>query len=333
MNKTAILTFSLMMILLFSCRQDQEIIMTVNGPVPAEKMGVTLIHEHAMVDWIGADSTGSHRWDRDTVVSTVLPYLKEIHDLGCATFIDCTPAFLGRDVMILKMLSDSSGLNILTTTGYYGAYMDMFIPDNALAGTAEELARQWTDEWEKGVEGTGIRPGIIKIAVDDSVTLSEIHVKLVKAAALTHKATGLTIVCHSGRPNTIDQQMEILNKECVSPSALVWTHAQRGTQQAQVEAARAGVWISLDNVTGDPENIAEYVRLISNMKGNGLLHKVLLSHDAGWYDVQGLMGNTFRPYTAIFNSLIPALKQEGFTEEDISRLLIENPMDAYTIRK
>src|SRR4030042_728263 len=63
------LFFFLMMILLFSCRQDQGIIMTVNGPIQPDEMGFTLTHEHVMVDWLGADSTGSHRWQRDTVIN------------------------------------------------------------------------------------------------------------------------------------------------------------------------------------------------------------------------------------------------------------------------
>jgi phosphotriesterase-related protein len=316
-----------------ACRHDNRIIMTVNGPVEPAQMGVSLIHEHVMVDFIGADSTGPHRWQRDTVLDKVLPYLEEVHRMGCATFIDCTPAFLGRDVMLLKTLSDSSGLNIITNTGYYGAVKDKFIPRQAFAETAEELARHWIDEWENGIEGTGIRPGIIKIGVERNDTLSEMHRKLVRAAAITHLATGLTIVSHTGPEKPVFQQISVLKEEGVSPEALVWTHAQEGTRQAQVKAAGEGVWVSLDHVNNDPEAIAEYIGMIRNMRDNKLLHKVLLSHDAGWYDVQDLIGNRFRPYTAIFSSLLPALQQEGFTEEEINLLMVENPKNAYTVRR
>jgi len=331
MNKSVNTLLFLMMILFFSCRQDQGIIMTVNGPIQPDEMGITLTHEHVMVDWIGADSTGPHRWQGDTVINQVLPYLEEIRRMGCITFIDCTPSFLGKDVHLLKTLSDRSGLNILTTTGYYGAFQDKFIPRQALSETAEELARHWIDEWEVGIEDTGVRPGIIKIGVDRSDTLSEMHRKLVRAAAITHLATGLTIVSHTGPEKTIFQQIRILEEEGVSPAALVWTHAQEGTWQSQVEAAREGVWVSFDNVHNDTAAIKEYTGMIRNMKDNNLLHKVLLSHDAGWYDVKGLMGNRFRPYTAIFSYLLPALKQEGITEEEINQLMVENPKKAYTI--
>ena len=69
-------------------------IMTVLGPVSALEMGTTLEHEHILVDFIGADSSGYHRWDKQEVIEKAMPYLKEIQELGCETFVECTPAYL-----------------------------------------------------------------------------------------------------------------------------------------------------------------------------------------------------------------------------------------------
>lgn len=90
----------------------------------------------------------------------------------------------------MKRLSEATGLNIITATGYYGAANDRFVPSHAYKETAEELASRWIEEFERGIEGTGIKPGIIKIGVDAG-PLSEIDAKLVQAAALTHLKTGL----------------------------------------------------------------------------------------------------------------------------------------------
>ena len=87
--------------------------MTVNGPIPSGQMGISLIHEHILVDFIGADSINDQRWDKAKVVERSLPFLKQIKDLGCETLVECTPAYLGRDPVLLKTLSDSSGLNII----------------------------------------------------------------------------------------------------------------------------------------------------------------------------------------------------------------------------
>ena len=111
MTKKTILSALCIIFLLSRCTsENDEIIMTVNGPVPAGEMGVSLIHEHILVDFIGADSISYNRWDKSKVIEKAFPYLKQIKDLGCATFIECTPAFLGRDPSIMKRLSDTSGL-------------------------------------------------------------------------------------------------------------------------------------------------------------------------------------------------------------------------------
>ena len=89
-----------------------------SGPISANSMGLTLIHEHILVDFIGAESTGYHRWNRETVVEKVFTYLLEAKDLGVKTILECTPAYLGRDPILMKMLSKKSRLNIVTNTGY-----------------------------------------------------------------------------------------------------------------------------------------------------------------------------------------------------------------------
>src|SRR5687767_10640502 len=85
-----------------------ENIMTVNGPIRPELMGTSLIHEHFLVDFIGADRTGPTRWDRAAVVKKVLPYVLEAKKAGVRTLVDCTPAFLGRDVLVLQQLAAQS---------------------------------------------------------------------------------------------------------------------------------------------------------------------------------------------------------------------------------
>lgn len=325
------LCFSLLFIGLWSVRSDAQII-TVMGPIEPEEMGTTLIHEHVMVDWIGADLTGYHRWDKDKVVERVLPFLKEAKKHGVGTFIDCTPALLGRDPFVLKKLSEKSGLHILTNTGYYGAKNNKFISVEALHATPEKLASEWIDEFENGIDSSGIRPGFIKISVDPDTTLSEMHQKLIRASALTHLKTGLTIVSHTGPDSPALAQLEILMEMGVSPEAFVWTHAQSGTMQGYLEAAKQGAWISLDNVSKQPERISWYVETLSKLKAQNVLSQVLISHDAGWYDVGQEKGGDFKPYTAVFTELVPELRKFGFSQNDIDMLLVENPKRAYKVQ-
>ena len=319
-------------LLSIACNQDRPIIMTVTGSIQASQIGTTLSHEHVLVDFIGADSTGYHRWDRQKVVEKVLPFLNEAKELGVRTLIECTPAYLGRDPILLKMLSQKSGMQILTNTGYYGAIQNRFIPQHAFNETVDQLVERWVKEWEQGIEDTGIRPGFIKIAVDRDDTLSLIHQKLVRAAARTHLKTGLTIASHTGPEKPAFTQLSLLEEEGVAPDAFIWVHAQNGDKAAHIKAAQRGAWISLDNVNSDSTKIKRYAEFILNMKNNGLLQRVLISHDAGWYRVGEPDGGKFRGYTAIFRELIPALKNNGFTDDEIDQLLVSNPQTAFRIK-
>jgi phosphotriesterase-related protein len=102
--------------------------------------------------------------------------------------------------------------------------------------------------------------------------------------------------------------------------------------EEQVKAAEMGAWISLDNINDNEDNISSYIEMIDNLKQHGHLNRVLISHDAGWYWVGQPGGGNFRPYTAIFTHLIPAMKVKGFTDEDISQIMEKNPREAYSVK-
>ena len=306
--------------------------MTVNGWIDAETMGVTLPHEHIIVDWTGADSFQYGAWDKDSIILAVKPYFDEIKELGCQTFIDCTPSYMGRDPVVYKELSELTGINIIFAVGYYGAIDDKYTPQHAWQESSEEIALRWLDEWENGTHGTGIKPGIIKIGIPFDTTLSELHQKLVRAAASAHLQSGLTIVAHTGPGERAYEVLEILKEEGVSPEAFVWTHALLGTREDHNDIGRMGAWVSFDWVSTEQEDIQQLVENIKNMKDNDLLHKLLLSHDAGWYTIGEPGGGSIRPYTAIFTHLIPAMKEAGFTDDDISLIMEKNPQEAYAVK-
>ncbi|GAB3259974.1 aryldialkylphosphatase [Larkinella harenae] len=308
----------------------KTLVNTVTGPVLASDLGLTLIHEHILVDFIGANQITADRWKRPEVVIKMLPYLQNLQKLGVQTLVECTPAYLGRDPMLLKELSEKSGLRILTNTGYYGASNDKYLPDHALTETADQLADRWVAEFENGIEATGIRPAFIKIGVNPG-SLSELHRKLIRAAARTHRRTGLPIYSHTGPYLPAFEQIEVVKQEGVDPSALVWVHAQGQNMVHYARAIREGAWVSLDGL--DSSNVGQYIETLLLMKENRLLHRTLLSHDAGWYDPgQPEGGPVGRDYTVLFNRLMPELTRKGFSRTDWKQLLVENPMKAFSIR-
>lgn len=302
--------------------------MTVSGPVAIDTSKIWLAHEHILVDFVAADSYDPSLWNQDSVIKQMEPYLQELSNYHVDYFVDATPNFLGRDVELLQMLSHETGLQIITNTGLYGAIGDRHIPDFAKSQTAEEMAAKWIDEFKYGIDGTNIKPGFIKISVDDQESLDAIDAKLVKAAALTNLETGLTIASHTGRAKVMWPQLEILESMGVSPKSFIWVHAQEEKDFNQfIKAARAGCWISID---GFGWEIKQQIEILLFAKENDFLNSVLISHDAGWYDPQK-EEQSIQPYTAIFEVVLPRLETLGFSKEEINTLIKYNPARALSI--
>lgn len=303
--------------------------MTVRGLVKADQLGATLMHEHVMVDFIGADKVSRDRYDPQQVFTTALPHLKRAAELGARTFVDCTPAWLGRDVSVLQRLSIATGLNIITNTGYYGARKHIFIPAHAYKESAAQLADRWTREFEQGIEGSKIKPGIIKIGVDAG-ELSEINARIVTAAALTSLRTGLTIGSHTGDGTAAMRQLDILEKNGVNPKAFIWIHAQNEKiKDIHVTAAKRGCWVEFDGVNTD--TVPRHLDLVKSLAGAGFINQTLISMDSGWYHIGEPGGGNYRGYESLFTEFLPALRKE-FTEAQVERLMVRNPQEALALR-
>jgi phosphotriesterase-related protein len=301
-------------------------IQTVRGPLAADRLGVTLMHEHVLVDFIGADQVSPARYQAEEVFNSVLPHLQRVKRLGCETLVECTPAYLGRDPRLLQRLSEASGIHILTNTGFYGAAKDKHLPRHAFDETAEQVARRWTLEHHRGIDGTGIKPAFMKIGVDEG-HLSDVDRKLVRAAALTHRETGLPIASHTATGTAALEELDLLEAASIPLSAFIWVHAQAERDESlHARAAKRGAWVEFDGIS--ETSVDRHVALVARMKGQGLLGRVLVSHDAGWYRVGEPGGGRFRPFDTLFTSFVPALKAAGFTGTEVQLLLVENPARA-----
>lgn len=303
-----------------------ETINTVNGTVSSNEIKLALTHEHVMSNF-GAEINRTANYDEAALFTQVVPYLIRLKSMGVQTIFDCTANYFGRRADLLQKISDSTGIQIVTNTGIYGAAKDRYVPEFAYSSTVEELARTWILEFENGIDATGIKPRFVKLAFDEG-SPSEIDLKLFKAGIQTHLATGLTLAVHTGNhQEAAEAQMKLLAGYGVSNEAWVWGHANFIKEvEVLLTAAEKGAWISLDGVNSS--NTFEYVEKLSLFKSKNLLHKVLLSHDGNGYP----KGGEIRQFDAIFDVLIPAMLDCGFTQSEIDQILITNPKNAFEIR-
>ena len=324
-----VLTILVLLIFAGCLKHKEKAIITVNGQEQILTDKIWLSHEHLLVDFIGADSIDPAQWNRDSIIKALAPALSQLKEHGVTYFVDATPQYLGRDAELLQKISNHTGLHILTNTGYYGARKNKYIPRSVWSLSPEEMAANWIKEFEYGIDNSSVKPGFIKISVDNSSPLDSIHQKIVKASALTHLETGLVIASHTGEADALWPQLQILKDYDVSPENFIWVHAQNEQDfDNYLKAATEGCWISLDGMGWGMEG---YVERLQFARQNNILDHILISHDAGWYDPQKDV-QKIQPYTPIFEELIPKLRSNGFTESDVRQLLTINPAKAYYIK-
>lgn len=317
-----------------------EQVMTVTGLIPAADLGRTLVHEHVAVDFIGAARTSPDRYNSQQAFDLARPHFERLRRDGVKTLVECTPRFIGRNPALLVRLSRETGLQILTNTGWYAAVQHRFLPPEAQSESIDQIAARWLREWTEGLDGTGVRPGFLKLGTGNG-PLPPVDAKLVRAAARVHRSTGLPVAIHTGDGAAALDELKLLREEGVRPDALIWVHAQNDPGPIQIEAARMGAWISLDGYSLSGPNVLRYPAMVMAHREAGTLNRVLLSHDDGWaVDGEAPSGNKLTlfgngnptPYSSLSSQLIPDLRARGFTDADLQQVLVVNPRSALTLR-
>ncbi len=161
--------------------------------------------------------------------------------------------------------------------------------------------------------------------------LSGLHRKLVRAAALAHRETGLVIASHTGPAALAAEQLDILRTEGVGASAFIWVHAQAEQDSGKrLSIAEQGCWVSFDGFS--PQDAERYTEVFKAFRDRNRLGQLLLSHDAGWYRPGEPNGGNFRGYDDLFRVLLPRLREAGGSDKDIHRVTVANPAAAFTVQ-
>jgi len=299
-------------------------IRTVLGDISLGKFGLALVHEHVICDFIGADKVSNERYDPKEVFDVMLPYLKEIRQLGVTGFADCTPAYMARDGELLASLSEASDIHILTNTGLY---KEPYLPRYAFEYSADQLKDMWTKEIEHGIDGTPIKAGFIKIAVNPGPIIP-LQQRIVRAAARCSLSTGAVIACHTASGVAAMHLLRIIGEEGLNPDRLIVVHCDAEEDlKYHLDIARTGAWVEYDAVR--EENAERTMRLIGFTAENGFEDQLLLSQDAGWYHVGEKGGGEIRGFGYVVKGFVPTMLRNGFSQELVDKVLIGNPARAF----
>jgi len=157
-----------------------------------------------------------------------------------------------------------------------------------------------------------------------------IQQKIVRAAARCSLATGAVIACHTGKGAVATHLLKILNEEGLENNRLIVVHADAEENiEIHLEIARKGAWIEYDGLS---QNTSEKIlKLLRFMLDHGFEEQILLSQDAGWYNVGQPRGGNIKGYEYLIEDFVPLMKKNGFDQKLIDKILVENPAKAFQI--
>ncbi|MCM2393602.1 phosphotriesterase family protein [Streptomyces albipurpureus] len=305
-------------------------VMTVRGPVAAEELGSTLMHEHLLVNTMREHRAAGLLNDGIQALAELVRFRSE----GGRTVVDLTNRSLGQRPADLRRLSEESGVNIVLGTGFYRqAYFDRDWMDRT---STRSIAELFVRDLTVGIDDTEVRAGIIgEIGCEQYISAQEERV--FRAAAIAHRETGATISTHAAHWPVGLEQLDLLESAGVDPQRVIighcdsvgspdWTRLQDVTDYHRA-IARRGAYVEFDHIRKgvDLDRRIEYVLAMAEA---GLIDHVLLSHDLAFRPDLSSHGGA--GLTVIATTIVPQLRARGLSAKEIDRLLIDNPRRALT---
>jgi phosphotriesterase-related protein len=339
-------------------------VQTVLGPVAAEALGVTLPHEHLLIDFavmFAEPATARDRararepvslanlgWVRqhfnanldnlrlqdETLARDEILLFKEA---GGRTVVDPTPRTLARDPAALARLARATGLNVVMGAGYYVAASH---PPDMDRRTEDALAREMIADVRTGVGDTGVRAGLIgEIGTTHPFTANE--EKVLRAAVTAQRETGAPLMIHPGRHAALPMALaELVRKAGGDLRRTIMCHLCRtiADVHAVIDLAQTGVWLEYDlfgtensyypyNPSFDMPNDGGRMAHVLALVAAGHGDRILLSHDIAYKTSLVKYGG--HGYHHLLVNVMPRLRAKGLDDAGIRRLLVENPARAF----
>jgi phosphotriesterase-related protein len=311
-------------------------VQTVLGPVDADRLGVTLMHEHVFVLSPEIQQNWPTGWDEEEAVADAVIRLNELAAAGVSTIVDLTVVGLGRNIRVVKRVAEQVDLNIVVATGLYTYdalphYFDYrsaaYRPDSI-----DALEEFFLLDIENGIAGTGIRAGVLKCATDKPGVTGGVE-RVLRAAAKVHRRTGIPISTHTdAHTHRGLEQQRIFESEGVDISRVVIGHSGDTTDLEYLEALlQAGSTLGMDRfgvevLCSTEQRIETVVRLCEM----GWAKQLVLSHDAAchidWYDKAMLSRSSPNwQFLHVTKEIIPKLRERGVTQAQVDAMMVETP--------
>jgi len=314
---------------------------TVRAPIDTAGLGLTLMHEHVFVLSTEIMQNFPESWgDEDKRVDNAVARLNELKAAGVDSIVDLTVIGLGRYIPRIQRIAAQTELNIIVATGVY-TYNDVPMyfhyqgPGTELGGP-EFMTDMFVRDIEEGIAETGVKAAILKCATDVQGVTPGVE-RVLRAVAQAQRQTGVPISTHThARTERGLEQQRIFQEEGVDLSRVIIGHSGDTTDIQYLEKLISnGSYLGMDRFGIDVLlSFEDRVNTVARMCERGHADKMVLSQDASCF--MDALPEAALPvilpnwhYLHIQNDVVPALKQRGISDEQITTMLVDNPRDIF----
>jgi phosphotriesterase-related protein len=348
-----------------SVRAKAGDVQTVTGPISPAQLGVTLTHEHLLMDlsygrespteavaralydapvslqnlgyirhYAAANADNSRLLDVDTAIQEAALYKQH----GGNSLVDATSIGISRDPIALARISRQTGLNIIMGASYY---VDSYHPAGMDDMSEDDIAAKIVEDVSEGVDGTGIRAGIIG-EVGCSWPLTDNERKTLRASGVAQRLTGAPLLIHPGRDERAPLEIiEVLSEAGADLTRTIIGHLDRTVFDRGIlrRVAESGCFLEWDlfgreqsfyafDLAIDMPSDAQRMDTIAWVISEGFGDRIVVAHDI--CSKHRLVRYGGHGYFYILAHIVPRMRARGYDEEAVRRILVGNPAAALT---
>lgn len=342
-------------------------IQTVLGLIDPADLGITLTHEHLLVDlrchWFSPEEASEREWiDKPVTLDRLGGVTSRFYNLdsmilldeamaveetfkyklaGGGSLVDVTSIGIGRDPLALARIARATGLNLIMGGGHYVPWTH---PADMDEQTEEAITKDLIRDITVGVADTGIRCGVLG-ELGHGWPMTDNESKALRAAAFAHRETGAPLLIHHGfHPDSPMDIIGVLDDAGAALDQVIMGHLDIFNDTGLLaELLGTGCYLEWDVFgvedtsfgklpDGKIDFLSDEQRLdmIEFVVDRGFVDRVLVAHDTCWKYQTTRYGG--RGYAHMLENITSRMRRRGFAERDINNILVDNPKRAMTFR-
>jgi phosphotriesterase-related protein len=303
-------------------------VQTVAGTIDSDEMGRTSLHEHIPIH------RATSAIEREDAHQFCVAELNTAARLGLRTIVEVSPR---RDIEGIKRVADETEMQIVVCTGYYTD-----LTTEEMGYSVDQFRRHMMTEIERGIAGSGVYPGVIKLAAR-AHKHTEAEVRLFEAGGMVQRDTGLPVCTHA--VSGCSAQQDILEAAGANLAKVYYSHVEaekgwEGRTLAQqidhlTDVVRKGSTLSYNNFGNwahtSEDNLSAIIRALAERgfaDNQVATMDLIFSYVDGkrkilWEDINA--DGKIRSYAYLITHVIPWMRSRGIDDALIHKMTHSTP--------